>query len=302
MKPVAEVLFKTDHGRYSIFRVVKSAIKTFSKRRLARIGSGHLKAGAKQIVIFSFDDMGININEDGIFERDELDTFFGWMASSEKEMATSSAIDAGANIGNHSLYFSQYFKKVYAFEPNPRTFKVLSMNSELADNIVCYDCGLSDKNEQTFLEVDNFHIGGAHIQEGGTTQISVRRLDDVIEPTVRVLLYKIDVEGHEYEALRGSEQTIRRNRPIILFEQLPQEISSGSSRTIDLLRSFGYSSFAVVERFPKIAGNLPKILRAAGEVAIRVARGSQTQLVTKCVFETRYYSLIVALPDLPKPT
>ena len=39
-------------------------------------------------------------------------------------------LDIGANIGNHSLFFSNYFYKVLSFEPHPKIFKVLAINTE----------------------------------------------------------------------------------------------------------------------------------------------------------------------------
>ena len=34
-----------------------------------------------------------------------------------------------------------------------------------------------------------------------------------------ILLIKIDVEGHEINALKGAEKIIKSNKPVILFEQ-----------------------------------------------------------------------------------
>ena len=40
----------------------------------------------------------------------------------------SIALDIGANIGNHSNRFANYFEKVHAFEPNKRCFYLLQAN------------------------------------------------------------------------------------------------------------------------------------------------------------------------------
>jgi hypothetical protein len=98
------------------------------------------------------------------------------------------------------------------------------------------------------------NTGSSYITTGdepGTEVIEIRRLDDVINNESETIgLIKIDVEGHEYEALLGGERVIKSNNPVILFEQQPQEISNGSSRTIDLLIRCGYSQFAVLQRHP----------------------------------------------------
>ena len=52
-------------------------------------------------------------------------------------------------------------------------------------------------------------LGGA-----GNSHVQVVRLDDCL-PNSRVGYLKLDVEGHEIEALTGAEALIRRNRPIL---------------------------------------------------------------------------------------
>jgi hypothetical protein len=47
------------------------------------------------------------------------------------------------------------------------------------------------------------------------------------------------VEGHEYPALRGAEQTIGGHRSFVLFEQLASEFKGGSSPVIELSEATG---------------------------------------------------------------
>lgn len=66
-----------------------------------------------------------------------------------------------------------------------------------------------------------------------TTTVDVVTLDSLgIIPSV----IKVDVEGADYDALRGGEQTIRRHRPVVLFEYTP----GYSEPMIEFLDSFGY--------------------------------------------------------------
>ncbi|PKQ04981.1 MAG: FkbM family methyltransferase, partial [Alphaproteobacteria bacterium HGW-Alphaproteobacteria-10] len=58
---------------------------------------------------------------------------------------------------------------------------------------------------------------------------------------------KIDVEGHEIEALRGAEALIRRDRPDMLIE-----VADVNRAEIDaLLNSFGYRIAATHRRYPE---------------------------------------------------
>lgn len=48
--------------------------------------------------------------------------------------------------------------------------------------------------------------------------VTVASLDAVIPPTESVALLKLDIEGGEYDALKGAIQTIRRCQPVVLLE------------------------------------------------------------------------------------
>ena len=63
----------------------------------------------ERIAIFAHDYIGIQINQFGIYEKDELQTLFRFLEPLFEEFQNSEALDIGANIGNHSLYFQKYF-------------------------------------------------------------------------------------------------------------------------------------------------------------------------------------------------
>lgn len=59
-------------------------------------------------------------------------------------------------------------------------------------------------------------------------EVELEVLDDVLEPGYRPRLIKVDVEGAEQQVLRGAIVTLRRHRPIVIFEH-----GSGSAETYD---------------------------------------------------------------------
>ena len=73
-----------------------------------RAASFNLKRGAP-IAVFGNDWIGININVHGIFEKEYLKDLHELLKKIDLNLTESTAIDIGANIGNHSIEFSKYF-------------------------------------------------------------------------------------------------------------------------------------------------------------------------------------------------
>jgi hypothetical protein len=119
-----------------------------------------------QVAIFSFDHVGLRINLDGRYENRDLFLIRDYLDSIIPHPYNSTALDIGANIGNHSIYFSEFFGNVFAFEPNPRTFALLKFNSEYAcsnRNIKCFNYGLSDQNGHMLFKSSQSNTGGSTI-------------------------------------------------------------------------------------------------------------------------------------------
>ena len=250
--------------------------------------------GDPQLAIFSHDLIGNSINADGVYEKRELDLLISWLKNEGFDFSNT-CIDIGANIGNHSLYFSNLFKKVISFEPNPRVYKLLALNAELVSNIECHEVALSDKNGVANISFNSTNMGGGSLSggRGGSTEVITSRLDDFeIEGNISVI--KIDVEGHELNVLRGASETIQKNLPLILFEQHIEDFVGGQSPVIELLKSYGYKKFATVDFSPKISRSLLKnlVLNLLRVIAI----GGRDTLHLTADIKPDFYPFIIAIP------
>lgn len=130
-------------------------------------------------------------------------------------------LDIGANIGNHTLYFTKVCKVnyVYAFEPMPKTFEILSKNCQIngLDNVLLNNYALG--RERTTVGIKNFdedNLGGTSLKygEGGICCQSLDKLDI----NKKIDFIKIDVEGFEKEVLLGGVELIKRDKPQIYIE------------------------------------------------------------------------------------
>ncbi len=170
---------------------------------------------------YPIDSIQKTIVESGkFFEQDELELIKKYLPADDAVI-----FDVGANIGNHSIYWAIYCnaKKVYSFEPIDTTFNILKKNIELnnlSNVIIPYNIGLSDKkcNGLVTNYIDS-NIGGTKIEQtNNTSGIKLERLDDINIEEEKIDFIKIDVEGHEYYALKGMENTLKKYKPTIFIE------------------------------------------------------------------------------------
>jgi FkbM family methyltransferase len=215
---------------------------------LQKCSDFHIQRGRPQLAVFAFDDIAHLINLDGMYESDELGTLTKWLDQNTSQGERGIAIDVGANIGNHSVVLSKLFASVHAYEPNPDTFDLLSINVRSLGNVTCFPVGLSNRDGTAHMEVNARNIGASRLIEQPelTRSVEVRRLDSYA--TERVSLMKIDVEGHEWHVIDGARKTILRDCPLILFEQRPSDFANGSPQSIDLLIDLGYDEFLILKQ------------------------------------------------------
>ncbi len=251
-----------------------------------------VRAGAPQMAVFAHDHIGKIILLHGAFEYEELEALSDWLGDRFRE---KTMLDLGANIGNHSVYLAPQFKQVRAYEPNPRTFELLTVNSKLADNISCCNYGLSSTARRAQMKCRWANIGGASVVSGETRtapgetvfEIELRTLDASLDADEQIGLIKIDVEDHEYDVIMGARETIARCHPVIVFEQHHNHFKNGSSDVIELIRSLGYSQFAVIEKTPRFDFVLSFLCQ--------LIFGYRLALRPVKTFDRRNYKMVVAI-------
>ena len=130
----------------------------------------------------------------------------------------SCAIDGGAHVGTWSRVMADRFDQVIACEPSPDTFACLALN--LRDTAVdCRNVALGDVAGSVEMHIrpeqaERGNTGARFVQAGGS--IPMITIDSLDLPSLGLL--KLDIEGSEYMALKGAAETLRRCRPIVLYE------------------------------------------------------------------------------------
>lgn len=245
--------------------ILKYLRKRIARRYLRNISKEHIKT-KDQLVMFSFDFISQFISIDGRFENQELSLI---EKTFEGKLDNKIVLDIGANIGNHSVALSGFSKMVYSFEPNPYVFDILKLNAKNFKNIRVFNFGASDSNQDIIAKVPKLNCGGGstyldkknsranHFYE---VLFTLKKFDSLsLLSKKNIGLIKIDVEGHELQALMGMKSVLKKNKPVILFEQ-NRGITNLTSLELDFMKSIGYKflyEFVEVEKWITTK-NMPK--------------------------------------------
>lgn len=163
---------------------------------------------------------------------------------SSRVMPGSVCFDIGANVGVYVLQLSAWSApngRIVAFEPNPGTFPVLERHvalNGLVSRVTLVRKGVGASPGSALLYDSEAgsglsRIGGSHpgIAVAVTpTRIDITTIDMYCAETGVVPDWiLIDVEGYEFEVLRGAVDTLRRHAPRVVIE-LHDHILSEESR------------------------------------------------------------------------
>lgn len=243
--------------------------------------------------IYQDDVMGHYITA---FDSYESDIMIEALALISKFIEPSdSAIDCGANIGNHSIhFFADKFKKVYAFEPNPDVFTILKLNSKHYPNIQPIPLAVSNVAESNTLTIIPHHIGASRIDSAdhsaNTISITTTTLTDFFaKSSDRIALIKIDIEGHEEQAIDGAIDVITKHRPVIFFE------AAGTNNAALKIESLRYQLLIPNGLAKYQSSFFPKMLSYLTSVFI--PQKIKFQRIRAKDFTDIYYPLVVAIPD-----
>ena len=160
------------------------------------------------------------------------------------------ALDIGANHGVYSYFMVKHFGRVVAFEPQPACCETL--RSWAGDRVEVRSIALSDRDGTSVLSVPVVdgvamtgyaRLGDTASSGNVTMDVPVERLDDQKLTDVRFV--KIDVEGHELSVLRGGDELLARDRPMLLVEIEQRHLGDQRrvSDVVEHLTSRGYGCF-----------------------------------------------------------
>jgi FkbM family methyltransferase len=162
-------------------------------------------------------------------------------------------LDIGANIGRFTVLNALRGYKVYAFEPAEPIFKQLERNVKLNNlsNVVLIPYALSDEeNEFEFEYFEGFESSSRIKERGGEfskyakiLKIKTKRLDDIVKEynidIDKIRLVKIDVEGHEYNVIKGGIKTFEKLKNVDIIIEIWNS-NPNKEKTLELMKELGF--------------------------------------------------------------
>ena len=119
----------------------------------------------------------------------------------------------------------EHFKKIFAFEPHSRNFKILNENiirNNLHNRVKTYNSGLADEKKELYGESKRkgrlLQSSGFSLMRGGNVKISLLVGDEVLKLKNKVITIKIDVEGFELNVLKGIKKLLQNNKCLVQVE------------------------------------------------------------------------------------
>lgn len=137
--------------------------------------------------------------------------------------ARTTFMDCGAFDGDTIKRLLEHqqgrFHKIFAFEPDERNCRKLrdyvsSLPTDIAGRIHVYHAGVGSR--RTRMKFNPTGNTGASFSNEGNVEVEVVPVQEMVEGDDATAVYiKFDVEGAEWEALKGTEELIRRAAPVL---------------------------------------------------------------------------------------
>lgn len=164
------------------------------------------------------------------------------------------SLDVGANKGIYAHVLARHSRHVYAFEPNPKIFRVLTAWRHRRVTALPYALSNADGGSDLLIprgargysnqgaSLSRVKVSGAH----AAVPVDARRLDGLGLADVGFI--KIDVEGFEREVLEGATATLARDRPRLLIEMEEAHTRRPIEQDLAFVESLGYRGYFLRNR------------------------------------------------------
>ncbi len=175
---------------------------------------------------------------DGEYQKKQRDTLFEYM---EERKPIEYIVDVGAHVGlwSRPMMHRANTKYIWAFEPNQLVRECYVLNMGGFENYSVYPFALGDKNRKGHLNLETDNSGNTNIHPTKSGDTEIRTLDSFNLKNVDYI--KVDVEGFEYNFLKGAVETLNRCRPFVHLEMKSKNMRNSKEEFYRFMKNIGYS-------------------------------------------------------------
>ena len=139
-------------------------------------------------------------------------------------------VDAGCHTGSVTAKFLRIFDNptIHAIEPNPDFASQLRERFGSYENVIVHEKALGSQNRKGNINILNYPLAssiltstetskkyhGEKMEISDVLEIEIVRLESIIDHEIDIL--KMDLQGYELEALKGSENVLHEIKLILL--------------------------------------------------------------------------------------
>lgn len=175
----------------------------------------------------------------------------------ESKYSKYTIIDVGANIGDTiALFRSEHVDQlIHAVEGDPLYTILIGQNLSLFDDVVLHKTFLGEVTKEEKIIIDNTR-GTANINTGVGDVVTVVKFDNLAAHNgiENIKLLKTDTDGFDFKILRGSFDTIKRDKPVLFFEYDAGYLSQQNDDGLVIFKDFlemGYNKALYYDNYGK---------------------------------------------------
>jgi FkbM family methyltransferase len=133
---------------------------------------------------------------------------FPWILDAYNRIINSGQIpiiiDAGANVGAASIWFSRQFPKAHiiAVEPDPDNADMCRLNTRTVSNVSVIEAAIGSEHGRVSLANPSNEAWGIQTQrdeDGPVTIFTIPELVSTVKRPAKLFLVKVDIEGFEHD-------------------------------------------------------------------------------------------------------
>jgi FkbM family methyltransferase len=168
------------------------------------------------------------------------------------------AVDVGANIGDTAAVIcSRFDVPVLCVEGNPAFWPYLEENVRRIGRQIEIERALigAEAGERPLTLYTDPSGTGKLIAEPGSSLVAFKTLAEALRDHPRFAapkLVKTDIDGFDFEVIRGARDLLKALRPILFLEYAPMETATGPTDGLECFRSLveiGYDRFLVWDNY-----------------------------------------------------